>query len=646
MKHWNYNKEFEEKYKYMGDDLGAIYTPEKTTFRVWAPTAETVTLKLYEDGERRKPLDSVKMEKSERGTWVAELSGDRNGLYYNYEVTVDSTTREAVDPYAKAVGVNGECGMVIDLAATDPEGFAGEERPQMIPLTDAVIYESHVRDLTVDEGAGNPYPGKFLGVGATGTKNRDGASTGLDYMKELGVTHLQLLPVYDYATVNEADTGHAVYNWGYDPKNYNVPEGSYSTDPFHGEVRVREFKQMVQAIHKEGLLVIMDVVYNHTYDAEDFCFQKIVPDYFFRKTEDGRFSDGSACGNETASDHVMVRKYIIDSVCYWAKEYHIDGFRFDLMGILDKETMRELRKAVDQINPGIALYGEGWTGGPCAIDAKERCMKADTWQLDGIGAFNDDIRDSIKGSVFYAAEPGFVNGGSGFEEAIRFSVTGAVGHPAVHFNNEAGVWAEKPEQSINYVSCHDNYTLWDKLKESCPDAPVEVRKAMNNLAAAIVYTAQGVPFMQAGEELLRSKPTDTTADGIAENSYNLPDETNRIRWNTRSEHADVFAYYQGLIAFRKAHAGLRMRTAEEIAERIIFKDTERKNVVAYEITGSKERLFIVYNANTQMVQVELPGDGTWELFIDKNHAGNVSLGSVSGNVTVEGISAAVFVQKI
>ena len=250
MKHWNYNNEFEEKYKYQGDDLGAVYTPEKTTFRVWAPTAEKVTLKLYEDGERRKPLDPVEMEKSECGTWVAELSGDQNGRYYNYEVTVDSITREAVDPYAKAVGVNGECGMVIDLASTDPEGFAEEERPQMIPLTDAVIYESHVRDLTVDEGAGNPYSGKFLGVGATGTKNREGASTGLDYMKELGITHLQLLPVYDYATVNEADMEHAAYNWGYDPKNYNVPEGSYSTDPFHGEVRIREFKQMVQELHK------------------------------------------------------------------------------------------------------------------------------------------------------------------------------------------------------------------------------------------------------------------------------------------------------------------------------------------------------------------------------------------------------------
>ena len=644
MKH-TYSYLFERKYFYTGKDLGAVYKKEKTVFKVWAPTAEQVEVKLYQSGDGETLLRTEPMTRGEKGVWTLAQEGDMSGSYYTYQVTVDGVAREAVDPYAKAVGVNGERSMVVDLTATDPEGFAQEQRPRQLPITDAVIYEAHIRDLTMDAFSGVKNKGKYLGVAETGTRNTDGLPTGMDYMRELGITHVQLLPVYDYATVDESNTGSEEYNWGYDPVNYNVPEGSYSTNPFHGEVRIREFKKMVQAFHANGIRVVMDVVYNHAFDAESFCFQKIVPDYFFRKNKHG-FSNGSACGNETASEHWMVRKYIIDSVCYWAKEYHVDGFRFDLMGILDTKTMRALREALDQIDPGILLYGEGWTGDKCALPERKRYMKAHTSQIKGIAAFNDDIRDAIKGSVFEHEDKGFVNGEPKMEDGIRFGVVGAIHHPQVHFENEAGAWAGDPSQSINYVSCHDNYTLWDKLHESRKDATVETRLAMNRLTAAIIFTAQGVPLMQAGEEILRSKPLPGEEGMFSDNSYNLSDDTNCIRWNTIREYQAMHDYYQGLIAFRKAHGALRMQTALEVRKHLVFQDVHQDNVVAYTIEDSPngetaERLFVIYNANETEVKVTLPDQDSWNICINGEKSGTKVIEKVQGKVGVCGISAMV-----
>lgn len=643
-----YTQDFEKKFFYTGNDLGAVYEKERTVFRVWAPEAEYVQLNLYRSGDGDTLIRTEHMEEDVQGTWLLEQKGDLSGVYYTYLVTRNKVTTEAADPYAKAAGVNGERSMVINLFATNPEGFAGEDRPELLPITDSVIYEAHVRDLTVDVSSGVTHKGKFLGVAETGTKNSYGMPTGMDHMKELGVTHVQLLPIYDYATVDERYADAGAYNWGYDPLNYNIPEGSYATDPFHGEVRILELKQMIQAFHANGIRVVMDVVYNHTYSTESFCFQKIVPDYFFRKDQDG-YSNGSACGNETASERWMVRKYIVDSICYWAREYHMDGFRFDLMGILDTETMRAVRSAVDEINPGIILYGEGWAGGACALHESRRYIKAHTWQIERFGAFNDDIRDAVKGSVFLHEEKGFVNGEPEMEQAIRFGVTGAVRHPQVRYNGEAGFWAGSPSQSINYVSCHDNYTLWDKLNVSRPDASQEELLAMNRLTAAIIYTAQGVPLMQAGEEFLRSKPVLGIPGAVSDNSYNLPDFTNSIKWDTIRENEDTYAYYRGLIAFRKAHGALRLKTAKEVQSNLVFHDLGEKNLVAYTIQNSPngetaKELFVVYNANPSEVIIEMPDTDIWNVCIDGVSAGTGILAEVSGKLTVPAISAMVLIK--
>lgn len=643
---------FEESYYYDGDDLGAVYTKEKTAFRLWAPTASEVQLNLYQTGDGDDLISTDVMTKDVKGTWVLEKEGDLNGTYYTYSVTVEGVTREAVDPYARTTGVNGDRGMVLDLASTNPEGFADQKRPAFGNATDAVIYEAHVRDLTIDESSGAENKGKYLGLTETGTTNSAGLSTGLDYIKDLGVTHIQLLPVYDYATVDESKTDSSQYNWGYDPKNYNVPEGSYSTDPFNGEVRVKEFKEMVQSFHGNEIRVVMDVVYNHTYSIEDFCYQSIVPDYFFRKDGDS-YSNGSGCGNETASDRAMVRKYIVDSVVYWVTEYHIDGFRFDLMGAIDMETMKAVREALDEIDPTIIIYGEGWTGGDSVLNSSERSTKNNTFRIEGVGAFSDDIRDGIKGNVFDGLDQGFVNGKSGMENAIRFGVVGATENDQVDYENyekSDNWWAGSPGQSINYVSCHDNYTFWDKLSVSNPDTSVEDRTSMNKLASAIVFTSQGVSFFQAGEEILRSKPIEGEEGVYSENSYNMPDYTNAIRWDTLTDNQDVRDYYKGLIAFRKEHGALRMTTTEDVQDNLKFLDVDTDNVVAYTISGQPngekaEEIFVVYNANPEAVEISLPSDGKWNVYVNGEKAGTKVIETVSKKLSVQGISAMVLVKE-
>lgn len=628
---------------YTGNDLGAVYSPKMTRFKVWAPEAESVKLNLYKQGEGDNLIDQHIMKKSANGTYVFEKQGDCNGIYYTYTVVNHGEEQEAVDPYTKAAGVNGQRGMVINLAKTNPQGFEmdGYRNPEHI--TDAIIYEGSVRDFTMDESSGVFHNGKFLGLTEANTTNHFGEATALDYISGLGVTHVQILPAFDFETVDEKNQK-AQYNWGYDPDNYNVPEGSYAVSPYDGAMRIQEMKQMVLALHSRGIGVIMDVVFNHTYRRDDSNLQKIVPGYYYRSDETG-YTNGSGCGNEVASDRPMVQKLIVDSLIYWAKEYHIDGFRFDLMGVLDIDTMNVIAERLKEIRPDVYLYGEGWNGGPSSLAEEKRAFKASAKKMPGIGMFNDDIRDTIKGSVFYDDHLGFVNGGTHLENALRYGITGAVAHPQVDYDAYGSKpWAKEPGQSINYVSCHDNYTLWDKLSVSCPEASEEKKKAMNRLCAAIVFTSQGVPFIQAGEEFLRSKPL-PEKKGFAENSYNMPDAVNSIKWDNIHEYPDMIAYYKGLMALRKAHPVFRMQSEAEMTQNLCFLSDTPENVVAYLLKGkgaddTPENILVIFNGNDEEILYNLP-EGKWKILVDDKTAGADGKKIISAKADVEPLSALV-----
>ena len=631
---------------YFGNDLGAVYSKECTTFRLWAPSADAVTLCLYAEGDGDCLTELIPMQSDVSGTWFVKKQGDLNKVYYTYKVWHEGKMSETGDPYAVAAGVNGQRSMVVDMRTTDPEGFSEDRGPEYRNKTDLVICEISVADTTADVSAGCKYPGKFLGLTEAGTHNKADIPTALDHILDLGVTHVQIMPAFDFASIDEARPDIPQYNWGYDPLNYNVPEGSFSTDPFHGEVRIREFKQMVQSFHNAGIGVIMDVVYNHTYDIENSCFQKVEPDYFFRKDGE-RYSDASACGNEVASEHPMVRKYIIDSVCHWVKEYHVDGFRFDLMGVLDIETMNELSDRLHEINPSIILYGEGWTGDASVLPEYMRAQKKNARMLHDIGMFSDDIRDTVKGHVFYEEVRGFVNGQPDLENSVRYAVTASVWHPQVDYGTYnytvGGPWAEKPSDTISYVSCHDNLTLWDKLFVSCPDAGEKERLAMNRLAAAMVFTSQGIPFFLQGEEFGRSKPIEGT-DQVSENSYNLPLYTNSLKYDLLTKNQELYEYYKGLIAFRKAHSALRLAMAEEIRTCIRFVEELPANVVAFTIDHGEEQLYVAYNANQEPVSLTLP-QGSWKLCIDKERAGTETLDTLEGELSLASVACAVLVRS-
>ena len=600
-------------------------------------------LNLYKQGEGDNLIEQHIMKKSANGTYVFEKQGDCNGIYYTYTVVNHGEEQEAVDPYTKAAGVNGQRGMVINLAKTNPQGFEldGYRNPEHI--TDAIIYEGSVRDFTMDESSGVFHNGKFLGLTEANTTNHFGEATALDYISGLGVTHVQILPAFDFETVDEKNQK-AQYNWGYDPDNYNVPEGSYAVSPYDGAVRIQEMKQMVLALHSRGIGVIMDVVFNHTYRRDDSNLQKIVPGYYYRSDETG-YTNGSGCGNEVASDRPMVQKLIVDSLIYWAKEYHIDGFRFDLMGVLDIDTMNVIAERLKEIRPDIYLYGEGWNGGPSSLAEEKRAFKASAKKMPGIGMFNDDIRDTIKGSVFYDDHLGFVNGGTHLENALRYGITGAVAHPQVDYDAYGSKpWAKEPGQSINYVSCHDNYTLWDKLSVSCPEASEEKKKAMNRLCAAIVFTSQGVPFIQAGEEFLRSKPL-PEKKGFAENSYNMPDAVNSIKWDNIHEYPDMIAYYKGLMALRKAHPVFRMKSEAEMTQNLCFLSDTPENVVAYLLKGkgaddTPENILVIFNGNDEEILYNLP-EGKWKILVDDKTAGAGGKKNISEKTDVEPLSALV-----
>ena len=630
---------FEALYTYEGDDLGANWSENETFFRLWAPTAASVKINLYASGDYRENdlLEQVEMIPDINGTWIATVEGNLNGTYYTYVVDVDGVVNEACDPYARAVGVNGKRAMVIDLDATDPEGWENDRDPHYDnSITEAIIYELHVRDLSVDENSGIVNKGKFLGLIETGTTTPEGIPTGLDHIKNLGVTHIHLLPSYDYGSVDETALEDNVFNWGYDPVNYNVPEGSYSTDPYNGEVRVKEFKQMVKGLHDNGISVIMDVVYNHVYSGEEFCFNKIVPLFFSRVSSDGVFSAGSACGNDTASERAMVKKYIVDSVKYWADEYHIDGFRWDLVGLIDTETINAVMEEVHKTHPNIIFYGEGWTmATQVTKDGYTMTTQGNSQEVPGFAFFSDTLRDAIRGGNSNNSKPGYAAGAGGFSGNIADCFLGA---PA---------WCKSPTQTINYASCHDNHTLFDRITMSTPDAAFSDLVKMNNLAAAIVMTSQGVPFIHAGEEMLRSKPLE---DGSFDhNSYRSPDSVNNLKWADLSHevYQQTYAYYQGLIAFRKAHPALSMTTAEEVSGKITKLGGLDFNVVGFHIAaganGEKNELIVVFNPRSEASTVNLP-EGEWTIYINGGKAGIEPLGTATGTATAEAISAMVLVK--
>ena len=640
-------KEFHDKYYYDGA-LGALYTKRMTEFRVWAPTASKVVLNLFREGLGDNQLDSLDMTPAENGTWVYKMPGDQNGIYYTYNVTVNGETNEVVDPYAKAVGANGLRGMVLDLRDTDPRGFRMTERPRFGNCTpaDAVVYETHVRDFSNHYSARSNFPGKFLAFTETGNMLGDGTKIGVDHLKELGVTHVQLLPTYDYYTVDETKLDKPQFNWGYDPLNYNAPEGSYSTDAYDGAVRITEYKQMVQSLHRNGIRVIMDVVYNHTMFAEKSYLNMTVPHYYHRTREDGTFYDGSACTNETASDRPMCRKYIVDSVVYWATEYMLDGFRFDLMGIHDIETMNEIRRELDRIDPTIIVYGEGWAGGECGIPDSLRALKCNAKQYPKVGAFSDDIRDGIKGHVFNLKEKGFVSGAQGFEETVKFGLVGCIDFPGIDMtkvNYSKQAWAANPSQAVNYVEAHDNLTIWDKLATSNPEDDEATRIKMDKLAAGIVFTAQGISFIQLGQDFLRTKYNEVTGE-FDENSFRSPDKINNIDWRRKAQYRDVFEYYKGLIAFRKAHQALRYNKRREVIEHLHFLDCPHANMIALTATAENE-MIVIYNANRSAQLFKLP-EGEWDVYINDRQAGTRLIETVSDSVKIAGISMFAAVKKV
>lgn len=641
--------EFEMSNTYLGDDLGAVWTEEETRFRVWAPTAEQVIINLYKTGGNQDIFQNIVMDRSRNGTWVAVVNGNMKGVYYTYSVTVEGETKEAVDPYAKAVGVNGKRGMVIDLTSTNPSGFTNEKPPKFDHSTDAVIYELHIRDFSIDSSSGMVHKGKYLAFTEHGTKNSYGDATGIDYLKQLGITHVHLLPTFDYMTIDETIIHIPQYNWGYDPQNYNVPEGSYSTDPYHGEVRIHEFKQMVQVLHTNGIRVIMDMVYNHTMQNMDSNFNCIVPGYYYRLTEEGDFSNASGCGNETASERSMVRKFIIDSVLYWAKEYHIDGFRFDLMGVHDIKTMNELRKTLYELEAGILLYGEGWTGGLSTLSEHERSVKENIRNMNtGIAAYNDNLRDGIKGNVFRFEEQGYVTGKDGMEDTIKAGVVGETPHDWVDYSRVIYTnypWAVQPTQVVNYASAHDNLTLWDKIFLSNQFDSIENRIKMNLLSAAIILTSQGIPFFQSGEEFLRSKPLNEEKTRFDDNSYASPDQVNSLKWNLVTENKDIVDYYRGLIEFRKNHRALRMTSTEDLVSHLHFLKWLDNNLIAFILSYPSEgEICVIYNANKKWELVSVP-EGEWKVYVRGKQAGNEVLDiNTGGTVNVEPISAFIMVR--
>lgn len=604
---------------YNGNDLGLTYTHSSSTFRVWSPPADSLLLSIYTSGIGGIPTQVTAMKKDINGTWIAVLNGDWKGHFYSFKAYIKGKwSAEVPDPYARLVGVNGKRGMIDDLSLTDPLNWANDKASPFKNKTDAIIYELHIRDASIHPSAGISQKGKYLGLTETNTRNNAGQSTGLDHISELGVTHVHILPFFDFYSIDETKPDQPQYNWGYEPLNYNTTEGSYATDVTDGKVRVREFKSLVQAFHKKGLRVVMDAVYNHTMLTKDSYMDQLVPGYYYRQNQDGSYSNATACGNEIASERPMVRKFILESVLYWVKEYHLDGFRFDLMGVHDIETMNLLSKELHQIRPDMLLYGEGWTAGSSPLPDEKRALKKNVSQLDRIAVFSDDIRDGIKGSVFEHADRGFASGKPGMKESVKFGVVAAVKHPQVAYdkvNYSNAPYAAEPYQTITYCECHDNHILYDKLMLSATTKDPKAIENMQRLSLSIVLSSQGISFLHAGTEMLRSKK------GV-ENSYNTGDSINAIDWDLKTRNFGMFQYVQGLIKMRKKHPAFRMKTAALIRQNLKFLDHPDPNVIQYTLNGAAvndkwKKIIVIFNGSDRSINVELPA-GNWQGYIKNN----------------------------
>ena len=628
--------EFSEKYTYTGNDLGNTYSPTATKFRVWAPTAIAVTLVTYAKAD--SPLTSAvetRMTSDVNGTWVASLSGDQEGLIYNYRVTLEGPTNEAVDPYVRATTINGTRGVVVNLANTNPAGWSKSKPKFSGKITDAVIYELHVRDLSMDSSSGisAANKGKFLAFTELNTKS-GGVQTGVSAIKDLGVTHVELLPIYDFQSVDEAAP---TFNWGYDPQNYNVPEGSYSSDPAKPTARITELKRAIQSMHSVGLRVNMDVVYNHVYNASTFSQNLITPGYFFRTDDSGALTNGSGCGNDVATERPMVRKFIVDSVKYWASEYNLDGFRFDLMGLMDIKTINEVTAALKVIDPTIIVIGEGWEMGTLAKDL--RASQTNVSKLNNVAHFNDQIRDGLKGSVFKASDTGWATGKLSAVGDIKPGIVGNTDYNPMFLN----AWnTTAPTQSVNYVESHDNLTLADKLTASVKGISPTGIAQLSQFATSVAFLSQGVPFMQAGQEFLRSKNGD-------DNSYKSDDATNSLKWSTKLKYASTVNYYKGLIALRAAHPAFRMTTTAAMKANIKFLNGT-DSLIAYSINGKAvgdkaKTIVVIHNADSANATFTLPNTNSWNIVAKGSQIGTKTLQVLkAGKVVVPGQSTMVLIQ--
>ena len=641
-----------------------IYSKVKTLFKLNAPTTvnldgmtgattqidkkKQVEIQIYADGQSGKAIKTIKMKASGENRWEATVKGDLKGKFYTFDIGKGETP----GVFAKAVGVNGMRGAIVDMAETNPQGWENDQRPVIQSPADLVIYEMHWRDFSIDASSGLKNKGKFLAL----TEPK-----AIEHLKSLGVNAVHILPSFDYASVDETKLDTPQYNWGYDPKNYNVPEGSYSTDPYNPVTRIKEFKQMVQALHKAGIRVILDVVYNHTFNIDHSNFQLTYPDMYYRKTADGKYSDGSGCGNETASEKPLMREFMLESVKYWIDEYHIDGFRFDLMGVHDIETMQQIRAEVNKIDPSIYIYGEGWSAGSCAYPVDKLAMKANTQQLNGIAAFSDDMRDALRGPFSDDHKGALLAGIPGEEESLKFGIVGGIAHPQVDMtkvNYDKKPWTNNPTEQISYVSCHDDMCLVDRLKASIPsltdkNIPEKERTAelirIDQLAQTAVFTSQGVPFILSGEEMLRDKK------GV-HNSYNSPDSINHLDWNNLQRYPQLFTYYKNLILLRKNHPAFRLATGDKVRQHLEFlpavdsKEVKQDCLVGFLLKDLQgidawKTIVVIYNFNKEAKEMAIP-EGNYTIACCNGTIDEAGLGEVSGKeVLVDGQSALILFQK-
>ncbi len=594
---------------YSGDDLGFTFEKENISYRIWSPPAENIYIDIYSDDRAENKIEEYKLDQSINGTWQIRLPADIYGNYYKIRFKKDLIETGFVDPWVKAVGTNSRCGLIVDPSAVFPPTWRHDKKVELNNPVDAVIYELHIKDFSISKESGIKHKGKYNAFTERHTTNRDGMLTGLDHLKELGITHVHLLPVFDFATADDMDINS--YNWGYDPLFYMVPEGSYASNPAN-ESRIYEFKKMIKVLHSHGIGVIMDVVYNHTYQTENSPFEILFPDYFYRFDKLGKFANASGVGNEIASERPMMRKYIIDSLLYWSREYHIDGFRFDLMSAVDKETVIQAAEKLKKENDSLIIYGEPWTAFPPKLK-KRQIFKKGSQKGTGIAVFNDNFRNAVKGDND-GQKKGFIQGKIALEKEIDKGIIGSVGFPERMLYG----FTQKASETINYVESHDNLTLWDKLAVSCPGADEETRKKMHRLAMAVLFTSQGVPFIQAGTEFLRTKFGD-------KNSYNSGIFVNQLKWERKTTYIEHFNYIKGLINLRSHHPAFRMLEKKEIWEKIRFMNSP-VNTVGFYIDNHAngdgwEKIVVLYNPNREWTQFNLPGKRTWAIVVDDKEAG-------------------------